>query len=154
MESRYGDLRFSKKIRSINESKQTLKSHISISKCPRRVYKCSNWRSWCQYSYFNWGCLYFECWIEICSFKITKKIEFSPVFPIKEKFLWRAISWLRNVLEQFIKAQFEGLEVSFHNVSWKNCYYYLVLRKKALKIRKKSILLIRVLFPTFIAKNP
>ena len=35
-------LKFSKKIRPINDSKQTLKSHIKISECPRRVYKGSN----------------------------------------------------------------------------------------------------------------
>ena len=76
MESRYGDLKFSKILRSINESKQTLKCHISTSICPRRVYKGSNWRSRCQLSYSKWGCLYFAFWIEICSFKITKKMKF------------------------------------------------------------------------------
>ena len=39
---RYDHLKFSKKIRCINESKQTLKGHIKISECPRRVYKGSN----------------------------------------------------------------------------------------------------------------
>ena len=38
----YEHLKFRKKIRSTNESKQTLKSHIKISECPRRVYKGSN----------------------------------------------------------------------------------------------------------------
>ena len=40
--SRYEHLKLPKKIRSINESKQTLKSYISTSECPRSVYKGSN----------------------------------------------------------------------------------------------------------------
>ena len=78
--------------------------------------------------------------------KLRKKCCF---FQLKQN-VWRVMSWLRNVLEQSITAQIESLEVSFHNVSWKNCYFYLALRKKSLKIRKKSILLIREIFPTYI----
>ena len=34
-------------------------------------------------------------------------------------------------------AEIEGLQAKFHNVSWKKCYFYLVLRKKALQTQKK-----------------
>ena len=134
MKARYGDLKFSKKIRSINESKQTLKSHISSSKRPRRVYNASNSRSWCQFLYFKWGCLYFRWWIEKFSFKITKKMQFSQL----KQNVSKESSWLRNVLEQSIKAQMEGLEDNFHNFVWKKCYFHLVLRKKALKTQKNQ----------------
>ena len=79
LDSRYVGLKYSKKSKSINESKQILKSHISASECRRRVYKGSNWRSWCQFLYFKSGCLYFGCWIEIRSFKITKKMQFFQI---------------------------------------------------------------------------
>ena len=60
--SRYGNLEIRKKIRSINESKQTLKIHTSNSECAIKVYKGSNWRSWCQFLYFlKRVCFYFGC---------------------------------------------------------------------------------------------
>ena len=62
----------------------------------------------------------------------------NAVLPIKVKCLWRVISWLRNVLEESIKAQIEVLEVNFYNVSWKKCYFYVVWRNEASKTWEKN----------------
>ena len=54
---------------------------------------------------------------------VVLKNKKSAVFPIKEKCLWRVLSWLKNVLQKSRKSQIEGLEVNFHNVSWKKNWH-------------------------------
>ena len=43
-----------------------------------------------------------------------------------------------NVIEESRKAQIEGLQVNFHNFSWKESYFYVVLKNKATKTFEKT----------------
>ena len=67
---------------------------------------------------------------------VILKLQTNLVSPIKEKCLWRVISWLQNVLEQCIKAQIKGLEIHFH-VSWKKYYFFFGVAKESFKNKKK-----------------